>query len=53
MKLLKQKSRDYEGKAYYKYWVIIPNKLVAALGWKKGEELDVEIKDKKLVIEKD
>ena len=53
MKLLKQKSRDYNGKPYYKYWVVIPNKLVEALGWKQGEELEVKVKDRKLVVEKD
>ena len=53
MRLLSQKSREYKDKEYRKYWVIIPNKLIEKLGWKQGEELEVEITDDKLIIEKD
>ena len=52
MKLLSQKSREYKDKEYKKFWIIIPNKLIEALGWKTGESLEVEIKDKKLIIKK-
>ncbi|MBI4439478.1 AbrB/MazE/SpoVT family DNA-binding domain-containing protein [Candidatus Woesearchaeota archaeon] len=53
MRLLSQTSREYKGKEYKKYWVVIPSKLVEKLGWKTGEELEGEIKDDKLVIEKE
>lgn len=53
MRLLSQKSREYKDKEYIKHWVVIPNKLVEKLGWKRGEELEAEVKDKKLIIEKD
>jgi len=57
MRLLGQVSREYEGKdgkkEYYKHWIIVPNKLIEKLGWKVGEELDMEVKHGKLVVEKD
>ena len=52
MKLLSQKSREYKGKPYYKYWIIIPNKFVEMLGWTKGNSVAIELKGKKLIIEK-
>jgi len=53
MKVIKQKSRDYENKEYFKYIVVIPNKEIKELGWKGGEELKVEVKRKSLIIEKE
>ena len=53
MKLIKQKGRDYGEKEYFKYLVVIPNKLIQKLGWKGGEELEAEIKKDKLIIEED
>ena len=53
MRLLSQKSREYEGKEYKKFWVVIPNKLIKKLGWKTGEDLEAETKGDKLVIKKD
>lgn len=53
MKLQSQVSRVYEGKEYTKYWVVVPSKLIDKLGWKSGEELEAEVKKKKLIIEKD
>ncbi|MFH1181687.1 MAG: AbrB/MazE/SpoVT family DNA-binding domain-containing protein [Candidatus Woesearchaeota archaeon] len=53
MRLLSQKSREYKDKAYHKYWVVIPNKLIEKLGWKQGDELEAEIKGNKLSIERD
>lgn len=52
LKLIDQKGREYKGKEYKKFWVVISNKLIEKLGWKSGEELDGEVKDKKLIIEK-
>jgi hypothetical protein len=53
MRLLSHKSREYKGKEYTKHWIVIPNKLVEKLKWKMGDELEAEVKDDKLVIEKD
>ena len=53
MRLLSHKSREYKGKEYEKYWIVIPNKLVEKLGWKRGQDLEAEVKEDKLVIEKD
>tara|TARA_Y100000310_G_C20112599_1_gene547815 strand:+ start:274 stop:435 length:162 start_codon:yes stop_codon:yes gene_type:complete len=53
MKLIKQKGRDYGDKSYFKYILVVPNKLIAKLGWKGGEDLEAEVKDKKLIIEED
>lgn len=53
MKLLSQVSRQYKDTEYRKYWVIVPSKLIEKLGWETGQELEAEVKDGKLVIEKD
>jgi len=53
MKLLSQKSREYKGKNYIKFWVVIANELIKKLGWKKGELLKAEINNNKLVIQKE
>lgn len=53
MRLLSQTSREYKGKEYKKFWIVLPNKLIEELGWKTGEELGADIKKDKLVIERD
>jgi len=53
MKLLSQKSREYKGKGYTKFWVVIANKLIEKLGWKKGDNLKAEVKNDKLIIQKE
>lgn len=53
MRLIKQKGRDYGDTEYFKYIVVIPNKLIKSLGWKGGEDLEAEVKGDKLVIEKE
>ena len=53
MRLLSHVSRKYKDTHYEKFWVVIPNKLVKELGWKKGEDLEAEVKNGKLVIERD
>jgi len=53
MRLLSQVSREYQGTEYTKFWVVLPSKVVEKLGWKKGQELEAEVKGNKLVIEKD
>ena len=53
MKLLSQKSREYKGKNYVKFWVVITNKFIKKLGWKKGDNLRAKVKNNKLIIEKE
>ena len=53
MRLQSQVSREYKGTKYEKFWVVIPSRIVKTLGWKGGEELEAEVKDDKLVIERD
>lgn len=52
MKLLSQKSREYKGKEYRKFWVVVPNKIVDKLDWKAGEELNEEVIEDRLLIRK-
>ena len=53
MRLLSQKSREYQGKEYKKFWVVIPNKIIDKLGWKTGEDLEAEADGGVLRIKKD
>jgi len=53
MRLLSHTSRKYKDKEYEKFWIVIPNKLVEKLKWKRGEDLEAEVKRSKLVIKKD
>jgi len=53
MRLLSTKSREYKGKEYRKYFIILPAKLVEKLGWKTGQDLETKEKYGKLLIEKD
>lgn len=43
-------NRDTE---YAKWVIVVPPKLIKELGWKDNEELEAEVEDKKLVIERD
>ncbi len=52
MKLQKQVSRVYKGEGYEKFWIVIPSKLVKLLEWNAGQELDGNVKDGKLIVEK-
>lgn len=53
MRLIKQKGRDYGEKEYFKFLVVVPNKLIKLLGWKGGENLEAEVKGDRLIIKKD
>ena len=52
MKLQKQKTHRVGDKEYYKYVIVVKEKLIKALGWKEGDELEEKGKKGKLVIEK-
>ncbi len=52
MRLQKHKTDKVKDKQYYKYVIVVKEKLINALGWKEGEELKAEVKGDKLVVEK-
>jgi len=53
MKLQSQVSRKVGDTEYTKFWVVIPQRIIKKLGWKSGQELEVEIKGDKLIIKED
>jgi antitoxin component of MazEF toxin-antitoxin module len=52
MKLQKQLSRKVGDTEYAKWVIVVPPETIKELDWKEGEELEAEIKDKKLTIKK-
>ena len=50
MQLQKQLSRRVEGVEYPKYVITISPKDVERMGWKAGDKLKTEIKDRTLII---
>ena len=42
MKVIKEKSREYKGQAYYKYRINIPWKAMSVAGFKEGYDLEAE-----------
>jgi len=52
MKVLKEKSREYNGKAYFKYKVNIPESALKESGIKEGDELKIRINKNKIILEK-
>ena len=44
MKIIKEKSREYNGKDYYKYKINIPEKIIKEAGFKEGDEIEAETK---------
>jgi len=52
MKVLKEKSREYKGKSYYKYKINIPEEVMNESGFKEGDELKTEVKKGRVVLVK-
>jgi len=50
MRLQKRKTRKTDSDEYSKYVVVIPSEHIEELGWGVGQELEPEVKGKKLVI---
>ncbi len=50
MKLQKRLSRVYNGKKYYKYIIVIPEKDIKKANLKEGDELITETKNKEIKI---
>lgn len=53
IQILIQKSREYKGKDYTNFWIVIPNKFIEKLKWRTGDDLEAEVKGDKLIIDKD
>lgn len=52
MKLQRQIARIEKGKPLYKWVLVIPPSVIKKAGWKKGDVLNVENIDGKIVISK-
>jgi len=52
MKLQKRLSREYKGKKYYKYVLVIPKKEVNKAKFKEGDELNIDSKESEMKIKK-
>lgn len=52
VKLQKQVAYRYKGHKIYKYRINLPSDTVERLKWDHGTELEVNVKDSKLEIEK-
>lgn len=52
MKLIKEKSREYKGQAYYKFRINLPWKVVSDAKIKVGDDLEAESFEDKIVIKK-
>lgn len=52
MKLQKQLSRKVGNVEYAKWVLVIPPNIIEELKWKERQELEVEIKENKLVVKK-
>jgi antitoxin component of MazEF toxin-antitoxin module len=50
MRLQKQISRQTARKEYSKYVVVIPPERIEELGWRKGLELEVEVRGSSLTL---
>ena len=53
MKILKEKSREYNGKPYYKYKINIPEKILKKAGFKAGDELKADAKKGEIKLRKE
>lgn len=52
MKVLKEKSREYNGKEYYKYRVNIPENIIQEANIKEGDELKATAKNGEIKLTK-
>jgi hypothetical protein len=52
VKLLKEKSRVYHNKTYYKYRVNLPETAIREAGFEEGFELEVKAKKGEIVLKK-
>ena len=53
MKLQSQVSRVYKKVKYEKFWIVLPSNLIRRLNWNSGIKLKVDVKNNKLIVEKE
>jgi hypothetical protein len=51
VKLHKVVNREYRGKTYYRWILMVPPKVVGELGWREGEEIAMEVRGRALKVE--
>ncbi len=52
MKIIKEKSREYNGKPYFKYKVNLPSEDLEKAGFKEGDELESDISKGEIKLKK-
>ena len=52
MKVLKEKSREYNGKEYYRYRINIPEEIINEAQIKEGDELEAKAKKGEIKLKK-
>ncbi len=52
MKIIRERSRTYKGKDYYKYKVNIPEVLLLNAGIKVGDFIEAEVESNKIILKK-
>ena len=52
MKVLKEKSREYNGKSYFKYKINLPEEKLREAEFKNGDELQAEAKKGEIRLKK-
>jgi bifunctional DNA-binding transcriptional regulator/antitoxin component of YhaV-PrlF toxin-antitoxin module len=50
-KLQKQLAYKYKDKRQYKHVIVIPEEALSELGWKGGQELELVVKDGRLIVD--
>jgi bifunctional DNA-binding transcriptional regulator/antitoxin component of YhaV-PrlF toxin-antitoxin module len=49
-KLQKQLAYKYKDKHHYKHVIVIPDDAINELGWKGGQELEINVKNGQLIV---
>lgn len=52
MKILKEKSREYNGKPYFKYKINLPEEILKNSGFGEGDELTAEAKKDEIKLKR-
>lgn len=50
-KLQKQLAYKYKDKQHFKHVIVIPDEAITELGWKGGQELELDVKNRRLIVE--
>ncbi len=51
-KILKEKSREYKGQAYYKFKINIPETILSGSGLKAGQKVEILYEKDKIILKK-